>query len=76
MPARDKSSDTNKLPDIQGAVQRPSKSSRDSKRVDEVDVSTESSAGEEDPDAGLDDPATRDAIQGEAQAHARRQQRR
>lgn len=77
MRARDKPSETDKLPDIQGAVQRPSKSSHDSKRVDEVEVPTEfeSSAGEEDPGAGLDDPATRDAIQGEAQAHKRQQQK-
>jgi hypothetical protein len=74
MPAPDKSSDTDKLPDTQGAVQQPSKSTRDRKRVDEPAVSTDSSAGEEDPGAGLDDPETRDAIQGEAQAHTRQQQ--
>jgi hypothetical protein len=33
-------------------------------------TASDSSAGEEDPDAGLDDPDMRDAIQGEAE-HAR-----
>jgi len=75
MPAPDKSSDTDKLPDTQGAVQQPSTSTRDRKRVDESAVSTDSSAGEEDPGAGLDDPETRDAIEGEAQAHTRQQQK-
>jgi hypothetical protein len=76
MPAPDKSPETGKLPDVQGAVQQPSKSTRDRKRVDESAVSTDSSAGEEDPGAGLDDPETRDAIQGEAQSHTRQQQKR
>jgi hypothetical protein len=75
MTAPDKPSDTDKLPDTQGAVQQPSKPTRDRKRGYEPAVSTDSSAGEEDPGAGLDDPETRDAIQGEAQAHTRQQQK-